>query len=145
MSQPHPVQSDAMFFITTNCICRAPIFSNPSYAREAIDALYRVQEQHPFFLHGFVIMPDHCHLLLFVDEHQSISTIIGCYKMAVSFGIGIGSIWQPRFHMRLPENAGAALHYIHQNPVRAGIVDTADVYPWSSASGRWDVVDLNAL
>lgn len=145
MSQPHPIQNDALFFVTTNCKNRTPVFRNDVYAREAIDALYRVQEQHPFFLHGFVIMPDHCHFLLFVDANESISTIIGCYKMAVSFGIGIGSIWQPRFHVRLPENAAAVLHYIHQNPVKAGLVDRPEDYPWSSASGKWDVTDLNAL
>ena len=145
MSQPHPTQSDALFFITTNCHNREPLFKNSSYAREAIDVIYRVQEQHPFFLHGFVIMPDHCHLLLFVDEHESISTIIGCYKMGVSHAIGIGLIWQPRFHMRLPENAGATLHYIHQNPVKAGLTDHSEDYPWSSASGKWDITDLNAL
>ncbi|MDA0376582.1 MAG: transposase [bacterium] len=145
MSQPHPDQSDSLFFVTTNIKNRKKLFDNPTYAREAIDALYRVQEQHPFFLHGFVIMPDHCHLLLFVDEHQSISTIIGCYKMAVSFGIGIGPIWQSRFHMRLPENAAAMLHYIHSNPVKAGLVECAEDYLWSSGSGKWDITDVNSL
>jgi putative transposase len=145
MSQLHPVQSDSLFFVTTNCRNRACFFTHPTYAREAVDALYRVQEQYPFFLHGFVVMPDHCHLLLFVDTYQSISSIIGRFKMSVSFGIGIGPIWQRRFYMHTPENASATLHYIHQNPVRAGLADRAEDYPWSSASGKWDVVDLNFL
>ena len=59
--------------------------------------------------------------------------------------IGKGPIWQPRFHMRLPENAGAALRYIHQNPVKAGLVDCPLDYPWSSASGKWDIVGLNDM
>ena len=145
MSQPHPIQSDALFFVTTNIRNCDPIFRNNAYAREAVDMIYRVQEQHPFFLHGFVIMPDHCHILLFVDEHESISSIIGGYKMGVSRSIGIGPIWQPRFHMHIPDNTMSVLHYIHQNPVKAGLVDYPEEYPWSSASGRWDIIDVNML
>ena len=90
-------------------------------------------------------MPDHCHLLLYVTEHAQISTIMKQFKLGVAFNIGIGPIWQPRFHQRLPENAGAVLHYIHQNPVKAGLVHYAEDYPWSSACGKWDITDLNAM
>ncbi len=134
MSQPHPIQSDALMFITTNIKNKHPLFKNNAYAREATEMMYRIQEQ-----------PDHCHFLLFLDEHGFISKIMNRYKMGVSHSIGIGSIWQPRFHLRLPENAAAVLHYIHRNPVKAGIVDNPEDYPWSSASGKWDIVDLNVL
>ncbi len=134
-----------MFFVTTNTKNRVPVFADDAYAREAIEVLYRVQELRPFFIHGFVIMPDHCHLLLFVDEHGSIATIINRYKMGVAHSVGLGPIWQPRFHMRIVKNASAALHYIHQNPVEAGFVTTPEQYPWSSASGKWDVTGVDEL
>lgn len=145
MSQPHPTQSDALFFVTTNTKNRHTIFANPAYAREAIETLYRLQGLYPFFIHGFVVMPDHVHLLLFVTEHVCISTIMKQYKSGVAFNIGKGPIWQPRFHIRLPENAGAILQYIHNNPVKAGLVKHPEEYPWSSASGKWDIVGLNDL
>ena len=128
--------------ITTNVRQRRKVFLNPSYAFEAIDLLYRVQALHPFFLYGFVIMPDHCHLLLRIPEPGQISMLMNRYKMGVSHSIGIGPIWQARFHVRIPSSGQAALQYIHQNPANAGLVSDATLYPWSSATGRWDVTDL---
>lgn len=122
---------------------REPLFRNDVYAREAIDALYRTQNIQPFFLHGFVIMPNHCHILLYVLEPGSISKIMNSYKTGVSNGIGIGPIWQKRFHIRLVGDGSKALQYIHLNPIRAGLCDDTSGYPWSSASGKWDISDLD--
>jgi hypothetical protein len=44
--------------------------------------------------------------------------------------------------MRIPDNPLNALHYIHRNPVRAGLVEDQDLYFWSSGSGKWDVQEL---
>ncbi|OGJ55964.1 hypothetical protein A3D88_01025 [Candidatus Peribacteria bacterium RIFCSPHIGHO2_02_FULL_52_16] len=141
MSQRHPDQQGTMF-ITTNIRDRKPLFANPAFAREAIDTLYRVQELHPFFLYGFVIMPDHCHFLMQVVEPEKISKIMNVYKGIVSLNIGLGSIWQPRFHMTFPKESREVLKYIHLNPVKKGLSDNAEDYPWSSASGKWDVTTL---
>ena len=124
------------------CSSDLRVFSHPSHAREAIEILYRVQALHPFFLFGFVIMPDHCHLLMRVPEPASISTVIGRFKMGVSHALGIGPIWQPRYYMKIASNRFGALRYIHENPVRANIVPHAEDYLWSSACGKWDVTDL---
>jgi putative transposase len=143
MSQRHPIQHEALMFVTTNTRARTPLFAHAPYANEAVETLYRVREQLPFLLHGFVIMPDHCHILLRVPAPASVSTIIGTFKSGVSFNIGNGPIWQRRFHLRLPDDAMRVLAYIHRNPVRAGLVQIAEDYPWSSASGRWDVTALD--
>lgn len=129
--------------ITTVTKDRKQIFKHSPYAHEAIEALYRTQHLRPFFLHGFVIMPNHCHFLMFVPAPGSISSIMNCYKTGVSAGIGIGVIWQRRFHIRLIDNGIEALRYIHMNPVRAGLCDIPSDYPWSSASGKWDVSDID--
>ncbi len=142
MTQRHSFQNEITMFITTNIQNRRKIFLNEAYAREAIDALYRVQELYPFFLYAFVIMPNHVHFLIRALEPIQISSIIRSYKRAVSHAIGKGPIWQPRFHMRMPNDALAALRYIHRNPVKAGLVESPEDYPWSSASGKWDVSDL---
>ncbi|MBI3618869.1 transposase [Candidatus Peregrinibacteria bacterium] len=142
MFQRHPVQNTAMMFITTNVHHRWKIFQNPTHAREAIETLYRVQLLHPFFLHGFVIMPDHCHFLLRVPPPESISLIMNVYKAGLTFQLGIGPIWQSRFHLIIPKNSATVLRYIHQNPVVEGLAPSAEDYPWSSASGKWDVTEL---
>jgi putative transposase len=145
MSQRHPIQNGFVMLVTTNIARRQRLFASDVYAREAIDALFRTQELYPFFLFAFVIMPDHMHMLISVPEPGSISSVVRSYKRAVSHAIGKGPIWQPRFHMRIVDNANEARSYIHLNPVRASLTQTADTYRWSSASGRWDVCDLDVL
>ncbi len=142
MSQRHPIQNEIAMFVTTNISNRRRLFEKETYAREAIDAIYRVQHLYPFFLFGFVIMPDHVHLLLRVMAPAGISGVIRAYKRAVSHAIGIGPIWQTRFYMKVPDNVGQTLNYIHQNPVRAGLCEESEQYPWSSASGKWDITEI---
>ncbi len=134
----HSTQEGSTVLVTAVIQNRNRIFLDPAFAREAIDTLYRVQNLHPFFLYGFVIMPDHCHLLLKVIEGQDLSRVMRVFKGGISHNIGRGSIWQRRFSSIVANNRTGALHYIHQNPVKAGFVERAELYPWSSASGKWD-------
>ncbi|MDB4979217.1 MAG: transposase [Candidatus Peribacteria bacterium] len=129
--------------ITTTVKNRRRIFDDEAFAREAIETLYRVQKLHPFILFGFVIMPDHCHLLVYVPAPESISTIMRVFKYGLTFNLGIGAFWQARFHIGLPKNPQSSLWYIHHNPVRAGLAEKLQDYPWSSGSGRWKVARLD--
>jgi len=142
MSQRHWIQNDAIMLVTTNTAKRAPVFADDAKARMAIEHLYRVQVHQPFFLYGFVIMPDHIHVLLCIPEPGSISRLMNVYKSGLTFELGMTKLWQPRFHARIIDNPTEALQYIHENPMKAGLVETPDEYPWSSASGRWDVTPL---
>lgn len=145
MFQRHPIQNDAMMFVTTNTQNRRRIFAQPAHAREALDTLYRTQELHPFLLYGFVIMPDHCHFLLKPLSPVKISTIMRTYKYGTSTNIGLGPIWQSRFHLKIVEDVITVLHYIHANPVRANLVESPEQYPWSSACGKWEVSEWGCL
>ena len=142
MAQAHPVQNGEIMFITTNIRHRRRIFADPACARIAIEVLYDIQEFYPFFLFGFVVMPDHCHFLLRIPDEGFISKMMNIYKRAVAFNIGQGPIWQSSFHIRIPDNPQEALAYIHRNPVQSGLSALPEGYPWSSASGKWDVMDL---
>lgn len=142
-SQRHPIQNDVLMFVTTNTKNRKKVFAHAPFAREAIDRLYRVQYLYPFTLFGFVIMPDHIHLLLHVPAPNSISRVMHIYKLGLTYDVGIGAFWQKRFDLRMPEHGYAALRYIHNNPVKASLSKTIQEYPWSSASGRYDVTNLS--
>ena len=142
MTQRHPIQNDCVMFVTINTYKRIPFFKEESNAREAIECLYRVQDLHPFFLFAFVIMPDHCHFLLSVPPPRRISGIMNSYKSALVQSMGVPKLWQARFFLSNPEDSYAIRNYIHQNPVRASLVENPEDYPWSSASGKWDTTDL---
>ena len=143
MTQRHPTQNERTMFITTVTHQRRPIFNHGPHAREAIECLYRVQQLHPFFLYGFVFMPDHCHLLLKIPEPGSISKMMNSYKSIVRQSLCMQKIWQPRFFVRIPDDREEIRNYIHLNPVKAGLVTAPEQYPWSSASGEWDVSEFD--
>jgi len=143
MTQRHFTQNDATMLVTTNTYKRKRIFLDPALAHEAIEQIYRVQHIELFFIYGFVIMPDHCHFLMRVPAPGTISSVMRRYKMGLSFQTGISPLWQPRFHLRIPQDRIKALEYIHCNPIKAGLSITSDEYPWSSASGKWDVSHLD--
>ncbi len=124
---------------------RIAFFSDPAVAREAIETLYRVQQLHPFFLYGFVVMPDHVHILLRVPAPETIARVMNVYKSGLTFNTGIRKMWQRGYHVRIVHDATAALRYVHMNPVRKSLADIPEHYPWSSASGKWDVTEFGIL
>lgn len=140
MPYSHPLQNNEFMLITSITRKREPFFSDSSIAREAIEVLYRVKRLHSFSLYGFVIMPDHCHFLMYVAWPQTISRIMNSYKSGLTFDTGIQPMWQRGFHIQVTKDVPVALEYIHQNPVKAKIVETPDKYPWSSASGEWPLL-----
>jgi putative transposase len=142
MRQSRSTQNGKIMFITTNVGGNEPMFENPAHAHEAIDHLYTIKKEIPFELYGFVIMFDHCHFLMKVLPPGKISKVMRTYKMGLTFQIGHGKFWQPRFHMIIPEDPYAVLQYIHSNPVKAGLVDNEKDYRWSSASKKWPVDPL---
>ena len=141
MTQRHWLQNERMMFITTNVVKKHPIFLDAAKARIAVDTIYAVQQRFPFFLHAFVIMPDHCHFLLRVPKPGYVSRIMQAYKKGVSFEIAEGPIWQSRFDCRIVKDHGDVIQYIHSNPINAGFCSKPEEYPWSSASGKWDVIE----
>jgi REP element-mobilizing transposase RayT len=113
MTQRHPLQSGKIMLITTVTKNREPIFQDPACARTAVETLYVVQNFYPVFLFGFVVMPDHMHLLVHVPSGGTISKFMQSYKRAASFNIG-RPLWQKRFHIRCADNPPGALLYIVQ-------------------------------
>ena len=127
--------------VTTITLARERIFADQACARQAVESIYIAQSRYPFFLYAFVVMPDHVHLLVRMPESGMISRMMHTYKRSVAFEIG-KPIWQPRFDLRLAEDASEAIAYIHGNPMRRNLCNEPEMYPWSSASGRWDVSEL---
>src|SRR3990167_8812446 len=145
MTQRHPIQNNEPLLVTTVVKDREHLFSNSAFAREAVEALYRTQERYPFFLYGFVIMPDHIHLLLKAIAPMTVSLIMNRYKTCSSRCIGMGPIWQRRFHIRTIQDCSPVLDYIHNNPCVKGLCEIPESYRWSSACGEWDVSPLDVL
>ena len=126
-------------------------------AKELLTALDDCDAQ----LNAYVMMPDHCHLLLYLSQCNTLHrflhlwrgrtahAVIGLLKAAgdhrvlrqLELGAASGSryhLWEGPAHCLAIFNSHFCeqkLGYIHQNPVRRGLVAEPDDWPWSSY--RW--------
>jgi putative transposase len=78
----------------------------------------------------YVIMPDHIHLFVRGDGDFSLSQWSAGLKRAISNALKVrGTFWQPGFFdhiLRSDESYSEKWNYVHENPVRAGLVKDAD-------------------
>jgi putative transposase len=99
--------------------------------------LERIRQRHQFFLFGYVIMPDHIHLLLTEPKAHSLATTIGVLKAETSKLLKgkRAQFWQTRyydFNILTDKKYTEKLRYIHRNPVEEGLVEKPEDWPWSS-------------
>jgi len=128
------------FFITTNLIRGTPLLS-PVERFLCLDHLCEARAKFGFALFAYVVMPDHVHLLLSTFESE-LSAIMAAWKSRVAVAIAKaprkpGPVWQKRyfdFILRRASDFSTKLSYIHENPVRAGLVARAEDWAWSSAA-----------
>jgi putative transposase len=136
MAIPPRTTAEGTFFITTITYNRRRLFQLPSNAELFLETLQHYRAEGAYKLHAFVIMPDHVHLLL-TPNAKTISQTMNLIKGGLSRRIASKfPVWQRGFadHLILDrDHLESRRTYIHQNPVRAHITTTAELYPYSSA------------
>ena len=135
------------FFVGSVTWGRRAIFRAEPLARLFLEVLRDYRLQRRYLLHEFVVMPEHFHLLLTpapdVSLEKAAQFIKGGFSFRVKHELGLAiEVWQPGppSH-RIRDAADYARHveYIWQNPVKRHLVETAQEYPYSSASGALEV------
>lgn len=148
MSTPkHRTHPGTSYFVTTKCWQGRTIFQVPENAEILIDTLFHYRERNAYFLHEFVLMPDHFHLMLTPGPAISLEKAVQLIKGGSSHRIHEArdhkmEIWQEGFYdwtIRDADDWRAKAEYIAMNPVRAGLVQTFRDWPYSSASGKFDL------
>ena len=117
-------QTYALTAVTHN---RIRLFQRTANAEILLSLLFRHRDQNRYLLHGFVIMPDHVHVLLTPSEsiEKSAQLIKGGFSFAIRHQYR-GEIWQEGFHehrVRNLEDFRNQLLYIANNPARKGFGD----------------------
>ena len=92
---------------------------------------------------AYCLMDNHVHLIV-VPEHEgsmtkAISLTHQRYTQMINFREGWrGYLWEGRYKSKVLDERSlyAAIRYVERNPVRAGIVDIAEDYRWSSAKAH---------
>ncbi|PYY13870.1 MAG: hypothetical protein DMG60_21095 [Acidobacteria bacterium] len=139
------VSDDQTYFITSGTDGRERYFAYSKYAELFIDTLYHYRKELKFRIHGFVVMPEHFHLLITpqgITIERALQLVKGGYSFRVKKELRRNfDIWQRGFtdrRVRVGEFDGFRI-YIDENPVKAGLVKRSEEYAFGSASGRFEL------
>ena len=86
-------------------------------------------------IYGYVVMPEHVHLLVSEPLHGLLADAMHCLKLSFAKRLAAGVFWQKRYYdrnVREEREFWEKLRYIHRNPVRRGLVLEAGDWKWSS-------------
>jgi len=132
---------ERIFFITTVTAQRKPLFRYERSAKMFLDTAFGYRDRGIFQLYEFVVMPDHIHLILAPKATASLERAMQFIKGGYShrYMKETGSkieIWERSFtnhRIRDWNDYEKHRHYIHLNPVRAGLCQLPQDYPYCSA------------
>ena len=129
------------------------LFQRDEIAELMVATLLKYRDAGEFELHEYVVMPNHIHLLLSLSDQQQLGRAIQLIKGGFSHslreqGIVFRAVWEQRYHDRRVRDVNEFAEfsaYIRQNPVRKGLVEHPQEYPYSSAGERAGVPGLKPL
>ncbi|MGH9728409.1 MAG: REP-associated tyrosine transposase [Candidatus Acidiferrales bacterium] len=136
------LESHRVFFITTHFVPEVlPIADSE---RDIIlQSLAETRARRKLMLLAYCLMPTHLHLLVAPSDDDRLSGVMREVKIRSAKRIQASRrtqkmVWQARYFdriMRHRQELSETLEYIHLNPVKDGLVKTADKWPWSSWPG----------
>ena len=125
--------------------------SRPLFACQIlIEALLHYRDRGVYYLHAFVVMPEHIHLLLTPAADTALGSAVQYIKGGSARRMGEElklrfPVWQREFSDHRICDAGdygGHLRYIEENPVKKRLVSLTDDYPLSSASRQFQLDEL---
>ncbi|MBS1802926.1 MAG: transposase [Acidobacteria bacterium] len=136
-------QETRTYFVTTVTANRRRLFQVAEIGDLMLETLQHYRNKGKFALHGFVVMPEHLHLLITPATDVSLEKAIQFIKGGFSFRLkSKRDVWERGFNevqICFPEKFKACMRYIEENPVRARLAAAADQYKFSSASRKLEV------
>ena len=143
-----------LHFITFSCYERRPFLQSKRAKNLFVRVLSEVRARHGFRLVGYVVMPEHVHLLIDEAAKALPAKIIQVLKQRVSRRLrgkrrgvrgqlalpfaGLAEhrrFWQRRyydFNVYSEKKLREKLDYMHENPVKRRLVSHPRDWPWSS-------------
>jgi len=144
-----------LHFITTSCYQRRALLSTPQNRDLFLEVMERVRRRLGFVVVGYVVMPEHVHLLFSEPERGDPSVVMKVLKQSFARQLlnrcraGVdprhsslwkiplteGHVWQHRFYdfvVFTEKKRVEKLRYMHRNPVVRGLVLAPKQWNWSS-------------
>jgi putative transposase len=152
-----------LHYVTINVREKARAFAADAYARAAVYALREYCDRHPARLVAYVVMPTHMHAIINPRDGH-INRFLAQYKPGVTMAVqalaqqanadrvlewlidadGRADLWQNgkhNLHLWSARLIWQKIDYLHNNPIRAGIVQHAGAYPYSSFRAMYQTGD----
>ena len=114
-------------------------YFNSALPRECFEEnLEQVTERYRFVVCGYVVMPEHIHLLVSESEHGNLAVALQVLKQKTARRLKVNSekaFWQTRyydFNVFTHNKRVEKLKYMHRNPVTRGLVKNPEDWPWST-------------
>ena len=145
--------ADDLHFITCSCYHRLPLLRTAHRRDLFLNVLEEVRCSHQFVVLGYVVMPEHFHLLVSEPDRKNLSEVMHALKLRFAkqviaeeqhrrnphqpelFPEVPRRIWQARFYdfnVCTEKKRLQKLRYLHRNPVKRGLVSSPDLWRWSS-------------
>jgi putative transposase len=149
-------------FITTTIIRWLPVFSDPVLAIKILGLFESLRDEMKMSVFAYCLMPSHIHAIIESAKKGDISIFMRKWKsLSAKIIINYGNannlawitqfeenalehkvrkdqsrqVWMPRFDdfaIRNEKEFETKVNYIHGNPVRSGLVENCEDYPYSS-------------
>ena len=131
--------SDHLFFVNVNLRRRIKVLRQEEYSL-LIDVIKAARNRLNFLLCGYVLMPNHWHGLIWLAYPLTISKVLHDTKKIATLRLHAarhshGPFWQHQFwdrFVRHTQELRERLDYMHQNPVKAGLLKRPEDWRWSS-------------
>jgi len=130
-------------FITFTCYRRLPRLATCELRDLVVAALEHARRRYLFRVYGFVVMPEHVHLLISEPERATVAHAMQSLKISsAKRAVGLreraeqeSRLWQGRYYdrnVRDYEEFVEKLRYLHSNPVKRGLCARPQDWRWSS-------------
>lgn len=176
----HFTEENSFYFVTSTTYRKKALFSNEKYAKILCNIIYNLRNRGKMLMLGFVIMPEHFHLLMAPSSGVRISWIMQEIKKGsarlinnepfcraqgrarlqgfklntplrrqswhtgssqTSNRLESKKVWMDEYYdyvIRDEKDLIKHLNYIHNNPVKRGLVENPEKYFWSSANSIFE-------
>ncbi len=129
-------------FVTFSCYRRQAKFCTLEIYDLFVQCLEDMRRRFSMCVYGYVVMPEHVHLLMSEPEQGVLADAIHYVKLSFAKRlrsrerrVELGSFWQKRYYDRNVRDArefSIKLRYLHRNPVKRGLVKDPREWKWSS-------------
>jgi putative transposase len=145
-------QTRQLHFVTFSCYHRLAYLGD-AVSRDLFEsALERIRKRYEWAVSGYVVMPEHVHLLVNEPSNATLAKAIQALKLSIAVRRRERPFWLANyydFNVWTAKKETEKLKYLHRNPVARGLVAKPEDWKWSSfrhyAAGDAGAVEIESF